>query len=124
MRPFDEQQNCGTEKRSSAGSWFSRGKVEREQYPLVVSLDYYLLDESPTSANLGNDHEFIIKEYYLDCMRLFGKPKPNPLELMLGQYHIIVENRVQLTWYQSHALNLTRILKCRRTPKELTISIE
>ena len=24
-----------------------------------------MLDESPTSANLGNDHGFIIKEYYL-----------------------------------------------------------
>ena len=27
---------------------------------------YYL--ESPTSANLGNDHEFIIKEYYLESL--------------------------------------------------------
>ena len=35
-----------------------------------------------------------------------------------GQYHIIVESRVRLTWYQSHALNLTmpidwQILECR-----------
>ena len=28
-----------------------------------------LLDESPTSANLGNDHGFIIKEYYLHLHR-------------------------------------------------------
>ena len=43
-----------------------------------------------------------------------------------GQYHTIVESRVRLTWYQSHALNLVmsiessnveqltpRIFKCR-----------
>ena len=33
-------------------------------------------DESPTSANLGNDHEFIIKEYSLHCYEAFsGSPK-------------------------------------------------
>ena len=26
-----------------------------------------------------------------------------------GQYHTIVESRVRLTWYQSHALKLNRV---------------
>ena len=35
-------------------------------------------DESPTSANLGNDHGFIIKEYSLHwCEDSWGSPKQN-----------------------------------------------
>ena len=30
-------------------------------------LNSCMLDENPTSANLENDHGFIIKEYYLHC---------------------------------------------------------
>ena len=34
-----------------------------------------VLDESPTSANLGNDHEFIIKECHLHwCEAVWGSP--------------------------------------------------
>ena len=43
-----------------------------------------------------------------------------------GQYHTIVESRVHLTWYQSHALKLShvkRILKCRtRDSKKKKVS--
>ena len=35
-----------------------------------------MLNKSPTLANLENDHEFIIKEYYL--MRPLGKLKGKP----------------------------------------------
>ena len=38
-----------------------------------------------------------------------------------GQYHIIMESRVRLTWYQSHALNLVMSIESsnveQRTPK-------
>ena len=38
-----------------------------------------------------------------------------------GQYHTIVESRVHLTWYQSHALNLAMLIGYsnveQRTPK-------
>ena len=33
-----------------------------------------------------------------------------------GQYHTIVESRVRLTWYQSHALTSSNMEQ--RTPKE------
>ena len=33
-----------------------------------------VLDESSTSANLENDHEFIIKEYYLHWYVAFWEP--------------------------------------------------
>ena len=45
-------------------------------------------DESLTSANLENDHGFIIKEYY-PGMRPFGKPKGKSRELMLKVDNII-----------------------------------
>ena len=79
-------------------------------------------DESPTSTNLGNDHEFIIKEYSLYWFEVFwGNPKQSHMRayaqsgqyhtivesrVQSGQYHTIVESRVRLTWYKSHALNL------------------
>jgi len=44
-----------------------------------------MLGESPTSANLGNDHGLIIKEYYLHCYEVYAQS---------GQYHTIVESRV------------------------------
>ena len=54
-----------------------------------------MLDESPTSANLGNDHGFIIKEYYLHWGEAFlGKPKAKPRELMLKVDNIIPLYRV------------------------------
>ena len=55
-----------------------------------------LTDESPTSANLGNDH-VPFGEAQSKAMRACARS---------GQYHTIVESRVHLTWYQSHALNL------------------
>ena len=41
-------------------------------------------------------------------MRPFGKAqsKATRAYAQSGQYHTIVESRVRLTWYQSHALNL------------------
>ena len=37
-----------------------------------------MLDESPTSTNLGNDHGFIIRNTISIGMRLFGKPRVKP----------------------------------------------
>ena len=34
-------------------------------------------DESPTSANLGDDHKFIIKEYFLDWCESFWGSRAN-----------------------------------------------
>ena len=41
-------------------------------------------------------------------MRSFGKAQIKAMRAYAqsGQYHTIVESRVRLTWYQSHALNL------------------
>ena len=64
------------------------------------------MDESPTSANLGNDHGFIIKEYFLDEVFWEAQSKTMRAYTRSGQYHTIVESRVHLTWYQSHTLNL------------------
>ena len=49
-------------------------------------------------------------------MRPFGEAQRKAMRAYAqsGQYHTIVESRVHLTWYQSHALNLAlgnRILK-------------
>ena len=65
-------------------------------------------DESPTSANLGNDHGFINKNTLSIGMRPFGEAQSKAIRAYAqsGQYHTIVESRVRLTWYQSHALNL------------------
>ena len=38
-------------------------------------------DESPTSANLGNDHQFIIKEYYLNWFVESGQDHTIPVQL-------------------------------------------
>ena len=44
-----------------------------------------------------------------------------------GQYHTIVESRVHLTWYQSHALNLVMSIESsnveQRTPKEKRVEV-
>ena len=60
---------------------------------------------------LGNDHGFIIKEYSLQWYEVFW-----------GQYHTIVESRIHLTWYQSHALNLVMSIESsnvkQMAPKE------
>ena len=65
-------------------------------------------DESPTSTNLGNDHGFIIEEYSLHwCETFWGsQSKAMIVYAQSGQYRTIVESRVRLTWYKSHALNL------------------
>ena len=58
-----------------------------------------MLDESPTSANLGNDHGFIIKEYSLHWYEAFwGSPKQSH-EGLCSKWTIstIVESRVHLT---------------------------
>ena len=41
-------------------------------------------------------------------MRPFGEAQSKAMRAYAqsGQYHTIVESRVRLTWYQSHALNL------------------
>ena len=65
-----------------------------------------MLGVSPTLANLGNDHVFISKIPI--GMRPFGEAQSKAMRAYAqsGQYHTIVESRVRLTWYQSHALNL------------------
>ena len=59
-------------------------------------------------GDLGNDDAFINKEYSFNWYEAFwGSPKQDhETYTQSGQYHIIVESRVRLTWYQSHALNL------------------
>ena len=68
-------------------------------------------DESPTSTNLGNDREFIIKEYSLHWGQTFweAQSKATRAYAQSGQYHIIVKSRVRLTWYQNHAKQRTLI---------------
>ena len=52
-------------------------------------------DESPTSANLGNDHGFIIKEYSLHWYEAFWEAQNKAMRAYAqnGQYHTIVEIR-------------------------------
>ena len=61
-----------------------------------------MLNESPTSANLENNHGFIIKQYYLYWCEAFEEAQSKAMRVYAqsGQYHIIVESRVHLTWYQ------------------------
>ena len=68
-------------------------------------------NESLRSANLGNDHEFINKEYSLRVMRHFGESQSKAMRAYAqsGQYHTIMESCVRLTWYQSHALKDSHI---------------
>ena len=72
---------------------------------LIPIFKVVLDDESPSSANLGNDHGFIINEYSL---KPFGEAQSKAMRACTQnrQYHTIVESRVRLTWYQSHTLNL------------------
>ena len=51
--------------------------------------------ESPTLANLGNDHGFIIKEYISISTRLFGEAQSKAMRAYAQsrQYHTIVESR-------------------------------
>ena len=48
-----------------------------------------LLGDSPTLANLVNDHGFISKEYISIGMRPFGEAQSKPLELILKLDNII-----------------------------------
>ena len=52
-----------------------------------------MLDESPASANLGNDHGFIIKKYYLHWYEVFWEVQSKVTRAFAqsGQYHTIVE---------------------------------
>ena len=54
-----------------------------------------MLGESPTLANLGNDHEFIGKEYISIGTRPFGKTKSKGMRAYAQseQYHTILEIR-------------------------------
>ena len=69
-------------------------------------------DESPTSANLGNHHGFITKEYSVHWYEVFWEVQSKAMSAYAqsGQYHTIVESCVCLTWYQSHALNLVVLI--------------
>ena len=40
-----------------------------------------------------------------------------------GQYHTIVESRVRLTWYQSHALNLVMSIESSNVEQSI-VSLE
>ena len=73
---------------------FSRSSV-LARTPLDVWLRYYLYlldDESPTSVNLGNDHEFINKKYSLHWDEIFWKAYAQS-----RQYYTIMESHVCLT---------------------------
>ena len=56
-------------------------------------------DESSTSANLGNDHWFIIEKYSFHWYKPFwgAQSKTMRAYTQSGQYHTIVESRVCLT---------------------------
>ena len=66
---------------------------------ILNSVRFVLDDESPTSANLGNDHGFINKEYSLHWHEAFWEAQSKPMRAYAqsGQYHTIVESRVRLT---------------------------
>ena len=55
-------------------------------------------DQSPTSVNLGNDHEFITKEYSLHWYEAFWEAQSKAVRTYAqsGQYHTLVESRVRL----------------------------
>ena len=71
-----------------------------------------MLDESPTLANLGNYHEFIIKEYCLHWYEAFWETqnKATRAYAQSGQYHTIVESRVQLTLITTNFVLFTFLL--------------
>ena len=69
-------------------------------FKISVIFRLSLLDESLASANLGNDHGFIIKEYYLHWYeRPFGEAQSKAMRAyaQIGQYHTTVESRIHLT---------------------------
>ena len=75
--------------------------------------DYWgLLGGSPTLVNLGNDHEFISKEYISNGTRPFGETNNKAMRAYAqsGQYHTIVE----IPWFLT---SITRSLAftCIRT---------
>ena len=83
----------------------TRNSINPTQF---VWFELVLLDDESPSAYLGNVHGFINKQYYLYCYKAFWKTqsKATRAYAQSRQYHTIVESRVRLTWYQSHALNL------------------
>ena len=90
-----------------------------------------MLDESPISANLGNDRGFIIKEYSIHWYETFWESSKWTISCHCGKScssnmvsescpqlsHLIVESRVHLTWYQSHVLNLATSSNPESCPK-------
>ena len=72
-----------------------------------------MLDESPTSVNLGNDHEFIIKEYSQHWLMPFGQAQSKIIRAYAqsGQYHTIVESCVYLTSSSYSIIKNSRLLK-------------
>ena len=89
-----------------------------------------MLDESLISANLGNDHGYIIKEYYLHWDETFwGSPKQSHERLCSKWYHTIVESRSSNMVSELCPKNLAMSIKFsnveqrtsnveQRTPKE------
>ena len=62
----------------------------------------YVLDESPTLANLGNDHGFIIKEYYPYSYKFFWRSPKQRHESLCSKWTVdniipLWEIRVHLT---------------------------
>ena len=57
------------------------------------------MDESPTSANLENNHGFIIKKKIVSPLvrGFLRKPEAKRVYTPSGQYHTTVESRVYLT---------------------------
>ena len=76
----------GVESRLKGGC--SRApKASRELYSVLCSRGG-LLGRSPTLANLGNDHEFIIKEYISIGTRTFGEANQNHKSLCTQKWTI------------------------------------
>ena len=69
-----------------------------------------LLGGSPTLANLGNDHEFISKEYISIGMRPFGEAQSKAMRAYAqsGQYHTVVLWRVVIPNKPYHEGHLNR----------------
>ena len=79
--------------------------------PLLNENLTLVFDESHTSANLGNDHRFIIKEYISIGMRHFGEAMRAYVQSR--QYHTIVKSCVHLTFRWSLSWNFSNLISSR-----------
>ena len=99
MKPFGEAQSKTVRTYAQSGQYHTivESRVHLTWYQNPVP--------SPTSANLENDHgnQRILSLHWHEVF--WGSSKQSR-DTQSGQYHTIVESRVRLTWYQSHALNL------------------